>query len=301
MTLRIAGAGLAGLLAAHAWPQAPVFDPAPGPRAAHRAVLRFRSDAVAQLTGIEFRPVTVRKGIWFKEGFVAPSIQMANLYSRKVLRALESDRSIWNLDSAQRFIAPETLYEQLVEAVGARVQWGNACIYGDRTAPVISTAPLPAVLKGLKLHQEVQFTHKAIEVARYRVPRCDVYQSIYFPDPDTSIYRASITGDLLIVEAMQHTHAPLVEAMMHEVQQAFGIGWDIERIDRGEQRFGKIVPLDDALRKRLLFQLTQEFGVFSLGRFATWRNVLLDDVVQDIAVVRRLLRSSEYERRLHHS
>jgi hypothetical protein len=27
-----------------------------------------------------------------------------------------------------------------------------------------------------------------------------------------------------------------------------------------------------------------------IGRFATWRNILLDDVVDDIAVIKRLMR-----------
>jgi hypothetical protein len=50
-------------------------------------------------------------------------------------------------------------------------------------------------------------------------------------------------------------------------------------------------PIDDALRKQLLFRLTHEHNVFSLGRFATWRNILLDDVVDDIVQVKRLLKS----------
>jgi hypothetical protein len=41
-----------------------------------------------------------------------------------------------------------------------------------------------------------------------------------------------------------------------------------------------------------LFRLTHEHNVFSLGRFATWRNILLDDVVDDIVQVKRLLKSS---------
>ena len=57
----IVGAGLTGLIAAHAWPQALVVEAVSGPTGSHHALLRFRSDAVARLTGVEFRRVTVRK------------------------------------------------------------------------------------------------------------------------------------------------------------------------------------------------------------------------------------------------
>ena len=298
MTLRIAGAGLAGLLCAHAWPQATVFDPAPGPRAAHRAVLRFRTEGVASLTGIEFRPVQVRKGLWYDGAFTTPDVRLANFYSSKVLGGqVASDRSVWKLDPVQRFIAPETFYEQLVEAVGARIRWGEACNYhGPDAAIVVSTAPMPSLLKLLGIgleHPEQLFLRQPIKVVRLRVKRCDVFQTVYFPDPEVPVYRASITSDLLIVEGVRE----IEQTDIAQVCEAFGIG-DVELIDSGEQRFGKIVPLPDGLRRATLHRLTTEYGIFSIGRFATWRNVLLDDVVQDIAAVRRLMRAGQYERRM---
>lgn len=305
MTPAIAGAGLAGLLAAHAWPQATVFESEPAPRAHHRALLRFRSNAVAQLVGVEFREVTVRKGIWCGGEYVAPSIEHANNYSRKCLGRIEGDRSIWNLDPVQRWIAPENLYEQLVDAVDRRIRWGEPCGF-DEPQPIVSTAPLPVVLKVLGLQSdEYQFHRAPIHVARYRVPKCNVYQTVYFPAPQTSVYRASITGDLLIVESTVLLSPEFVDPdrrllEINDVMEAFAI-YDVEPLDEGEQRYGKIVPLPDAQRRALLHKLTSEHHVYSLGRFATWRNVLLDDVVNDIAVIRRLLRASEYEHRLHFS
>jgi hypothetical protein len=148
MTPRIAGAGLAGLLAAHAWPQAEVFEPQSEPRANHKALLRFRSQAVAHLVGIEFREVVVRKGIW--EGhYVAPSIESANHYSAKILGGrIEGDRSIWNLEPVTRYIAPETLYEQLVESVGARIHWGEAV---ELRRPARTVGPLSSALRPCRL------------------------------------------------------------------------------------------------------------------------------------------------------
>lgn len=301
--LNIAGAGLAGLLAAHAWPTAAVWEPMSEPRSHHKALLRFRSQAVAQLVGIEFQSVTVRKGIWVGS-FVPPDPQLANWYSFKVLGSAESDRSIWNLEPVQRFIAPESLYEQLVDAVDRRILWNSPFDYtaGER---VISTAPLPVVLNALAEHLEVKdpspidFKRAAIRVDRYRVPRCAVYQSVYFPHPETPVYRASITGDLLIVESVAGRVPD--DRQLRQVFAAFGLMVDAQPIDTVEQKYGKIVPLPSDIRRALLHRLTEKHGVFSLGRFATWRNVLLDDVVSDIAVIRRLLLASKYDRSLHFS
>jgi len=297
MKPNIAGAGLAGLLAAHAWPQAEVFDPMPEPRAIHKALLRFRSKAVAQLIGIEFSEVTVRKAIWERGKFIAPSIRAANHYSAKILGRIEGDRSIWNLDPVTRYIAPESLYEQLVESVGKRIYWGMGVEFAHLEAPLISTAPLPVVLEALRIANDIEFKRAPIHVARYRVPKCAVYQTVYFPDPELQVYRASITGDLLIVESMSE---PDTLEWVH-VLEPFGI-YTLDKVEaKAEQRYGKIVPLPDSVRKPLLAHLTSQHRIFSLGRFATWRNILLDDVVDDIAVVRRLLRASEYEHRLHFS
>ena len=310
MQLKIVGAGLAGLLAAHAWPQARLFESSGEPKQEHKALLRFRSDAVARLTGVDFRPVTVRKGIWLGGKFVQPSIGTANLYAAKVTGALTGDRSIWNLAAAERFIAPETFYEELLENVGGRITWSHPFDFCSEEPPIVSTAPLGLVAEqmGILLPPELVFQRAAIDVSRYRVRGADVFQTIYFPDPETLVYRASITGSMLIVERMWvqsvqekllgHRLAASAEESQEDITMvaaAFGIN-SLDPIDRVHQKYGKIVPIEEAARKALLHTLTRGHGIFSLGRFATWRNVLLDDVVQDIAVVRRLMRASPYER-----
>ena len=304
--MKIVGAGLAGLLAAHAWPQAEVLEAAREPHAAHHALLRFRTDAVARLTGIDFHPVTVRKGIWFGGKFVQPSIGMANLYSRKVLGGLTADRSIWSLEPVQRWIAPETLYEQLVENVGARVQWGAPFDFlAPRDEPIVSTAPLPVIARTLGLSIPQPMHRAPIRVDRWRLNNAEVYQTIYFPSPETAVYRASITGSLLIVEQIvAGQEKKSWPDWLPEILEAFGISpidSELTAVDAVEQKYGKIVPLPDAERKALLHELTARHGIFSLGRFACWRNLLLDDVVQDIAVLRRLMRASAYDRQLHAS
>lgn len=289
----IVGAGLAGLIAAHAWPQARIVEVAPQPRPTHRALLRFRGQEVARLTGIDFRKVRVHKGIWSDGDFVAPNIRLANLYSQKVLRGgLRGDRSIWNIEPVDRYVAPDNLYEQLVDAVGRRIEWNTPATFKD--GPTVSTAPLPVAMATLGMYAEgLEFRRAAIEVRRWRLPRADAFQTVYFPDDTTALYRASITGNILIAEFVDTPNYAAEEEDndVSLLSKAFGIDlFEAEPLEAVRQQYGKIEPIPDAARKQLLFRLTHDHDVYSLGRFATWRNILLDDVVDDIAAIKRLHR-----------
>lgn len=289
-TPTIVGAGLAGLLAAHAWPTASVLESSGEPRGMHRALLRFRTDAVAKLTGIDFRRVRVRKGLWADNAFRSTDIRYANLYAQKVIGSLAGERSIWSLEPVDRFVAPDDFYEQLLASVGSRVRWSSPADFRceHTSVPVVSTAPLPLMLSACGIAAP-EFRRSPIHVERWRVAGADVFQTVYYPDPDLGLYRCSITGDTLIAESM----APLQEEDRRSISRSFGLRWaDCQSMGAVEQKYGKIAPIDDAVRKRLIFRLSHEHGVYPLGRFATWRNILLDDVVDDIQAIKRLLRSS---------
>jgi hypothetical protein len=290
----IVGAGLSGLLAAHAWPKASVFEANQAPVENHKAVLRFRGEQVSALTGIPFKKVTVRKGVWADGDFCKPTIQHANMYSRKVLSRLANDRSIWNLDPVERFIAPEDFYFQLIEAVGDRIHWGEKFVFGkEADSPVISTIPMPALFEHgqLIVSDKPSFGFSSIKVQRYRVPDCDLYQTIYFPDDVTNLYRASITGDLLIAESinMGYDCTDLLE-------EAFGLP-KITELTETKQKYGKISAIDEPTRRGII-RLLSEQGIYSLGRFATWRNILLDDLIHDIGRIKMMMDADSYSRRL---
>jgi hypothetical protein len=290
----IVGAGLAGLITAHAIPGHDIIEASPEPRQVHKAVLRFRSTAVSDLIGIPFRPVTVRKGIW-DNGWHQPNITAANRYSQKVLGGGIQDRSIWNLDSETRWIAPDNLYERLLDFLWNRIQWGKQANFMGPGETVINTAPLPVVLDFLGIKSGLEFKRAAITVRRYHIPDCDVFQTVYYPSPEHSMYRASITGSLLICEFAGEPRGDWAAAVL----ESFGIpGAILEELEEVTQDYGKISPVDDNLRRALLGKLTQKYDIFSVGRFATWRNILLDDVVHDIAVVKSLMNATEYERQL---
>lgn len=300
----IIGAGLAGLIAAHAWPSAQIIESSPAYLPAHRALLRFRSKAVANLTGIDFRQVLVRKGIWSSGEFVQPSIRLANQYAQKCIGVLAAERSIWSLEPVERFIAPNDFHERLLGATRERIVFGVDAFSAGLKPPFVSTAPLPVVAEkcGLLLPAST-FLKAPIRVRRYDLgANCDLYQTIYFPDSTLNVYRASITGRTLIVESVDlpaSASGGWRPDGNDEVFDAFGItGANWTGLGEVNQQYGKIAHMDDDdSRRALLFQLTYDFGIYSLGRFATWRNILLDDVVQDISVVKRLMKSGGYELR----
>lgn len=297
----IAGAGLAGLIAAYVMPDHAVMERCEKddlPR--HSALLRFRSRAIADLTGIDFKQVTVHKGIWLDDEWQQPTITNANMYAQKVSGRLV-DRSIWDLAPAERWIAPEDFHDRLIAGLGTRIHWGEAVDFARSSRPVISTVPMPAVLKALGIESDEKFDFAPIYVKRYRVVGANCHQTIYFPSAAYSLYRASIVGDLLICEFTGDPDESL--GWVDDVVTAFAIGEErVAPLDNAPvvQPFGKIVPLPDQARKALVLRLTQEHGIFFLGRYALWRNILLDDVVKDATIIKRLITASAYERRIYY-
>lgn len=293
----IVGAGLSGLMAACLIPEAEVMEASEEKtQGSHRALLRFRSPDVGHALGIPFKKVTVNKGIFFDDEFQQPSIQLANLYSKKVMQRV-ADRSIWKTETVERYIAPDDLYERMLARVRNRVRFDARLVDASppRFGPIISTMPMPAMAKIVKAENVPDFSYSAIAVERFRVKDCDVYQTVYFPGAETTVYRASITGNMLIVEHVAPHGIIAGPERMREVLLAFGLyPREVEPLEASTQRFGKIAPVDDVWRRAFIRDLSVQHGIYSLGRFATWRNVLLDDVLQDIRVIQRLVEGDSY-------
>lgn len=313
----IAGAGLTGLIAAHAFRGSQVHEAATEEdvsRNEHAALLRFRSDAVSKITGIPFREVTVQKSVWdFYSGrHVQLDLALANAYARKVLAATGgkiSGRSIWNMESVKRFIAPPDFIASMRDNVRSQIHYQTPLDlrwrWGNKDCPTISTIPMPTllwlaaersswdVLPEFKFEKD-EFKCAAIHVERHRLEGVDLHQTIYVPCDMTDTYRVSITGDVLIIESVGESRMSVEQCI-----EAFGLlGVSHEFVDAKEQRYGKIVDVPASRRRQLLRRLTEHGNVYSLGRFATWRNVLLDDVAKDIEVIRRMISADAYGREL---
>lgn len=291
----IIGAGLSGAIAGALDRRATLLEAAPQPPTAnHRAVLRFRSDKIGQALNIPFRRVRVLKAIEYAGDLhreVTP--RFANLYARKVTGTIQQ-RSIGSLDPVERFIAPEDFHSQLLDLCAGRVAYDQPltkATFQHLPPRFISTIPLNTLCSILDI-EPPPLSRAPIHVTRFDVADCDAFQTLYHPGTETPIYRSTLTAGLLIVEAV----APPPQGDLQRVLFGFGLSAaQLQFRDAGEQRYGKITPLPDATRKALLHRITQEFGIFSLGRFATWRNILLDDVYDDFFKVRAMMALDSYD------
>ena len=294
----ILGAGITGCLAGMMLPEAIILEASPEFHQNHHALLRFRSDELSRVTAIPFKRVKVYKSIWYQgHHLLQADPQLANWYSRKCTGEYLS-RSIWDTEPSVRWIAPSDFHEQLATRCGHRIKYG---VFVDCLPPqstIISTLPMPVLagILGDDLETAVQFKHTPIQVERCLIRGADIHQTIYYPDPSMSVYRASIVGDRMIIEAAGTMS--INESDIIEVAASFGASMgDFYDRKAERQEYGKIVPIDNAIRKQFIFRASLDHRVFSLGRYATWKDVLLDEVYGDLSKVREMMDQSDYDLR----
>lgn len=318
MALLIYGAGMAGLLAAQMLRRhrPTVFEAQPALPDNHGALLRFRTDAVPRAVGIPFRQVRVLKAIYNEYGMVDfCSLRDANMYAQKVTGGSIATRSILDLSPVDRYIAPPDFLEWL--AYDREIQYNmemsaDSSIYGQHEVPIISTIPMPKLMEFVGWPDVPKFRWLPVWSVRVTLPpNVDVYQTVYFPEEKYQFYRASITGRELIIEYASDPGPELASSKLADIGtvcRVFGLGTStLPRLDgttvkTKRQEYGKLLPLsaeDDKLRRAFILAMSDQHNIYSIGRFATWRQILLDDVVHDVQVVERFITErSAYARRL---
>lgn len=294
-------AGLTGCLAGVIIPNSDVLDLNSGP-VLHKAVLRFRSDEISKATGIPFEKIKVTKAVFDGEMFVPWNPCLANEYSMKVIDGLY-DRSIENLEPVTRWLAPDNFHEQLIDILGEKITW-DVTMYPNPTftsVPVISTLDMPANMRLVgaadTINLDTHFNSIYVTTIYITVPS-GVHQTVYFPSPDTDIYRVTLEGSKMIIES----RAAIEEDDWKWIPGIFGLPHNSWTLDDSNinyrQRIGKIAPVRDDLRKEIIGLLTENHNLYSLGRTAIWKNILLDDCLQDIHQIQRMIHTPKYDRML---
>lgn len=294
----IVGAGMSGLIASHYFRhRAPsVLESQEALPNNHGALLRFRSDTVSKTTGIPFRKMRVRKSIVFDGQFADRCNPfLANMYSLKVTNEV-AGRSIWNMEEVDRYIAPTNFIGRAANHQTIVYSRIFSPTMKPSPMPIISTMPMPAMMKMVKWPRIPEFKYREIISiqATFMEPEVDVAQTIYYPSHDVPYYRASISGNTLIVEFIEDPSDDYLD-LIDNICKDFGIDRPVFATCPIVKRhkYGKIVPIDDDLRKDFMYHLTREYNIYSLGRFATWRQILLDDVVNDCAVIERMIQADD--------
>lgn len=296
----IAGAGLAGLTAAALLRDEckEVWEAKPSLPDNHAALLRFKSSIVGDSLNIPFKRVNIIKDVDSCGNDLKDALQ----YSRKtngsyLIRSIKKE-------TAERYIAPTDFIQRLQKKVMAPIQFEKKLeekIY--LPAHLISTIPMPALIKlyGMSKRFPIDFHYMSGQVISVEIKNCDVYSTLYFPNPGIAAYRVSITGSKMIIEVSGEDK--LIPE--HEIAlccSKLGIQLDdvsYETMSHKVQPFMKILPIDEDLRKRVILFMTEEFGIYSFGRFATWRpGLLLDDLVKDLRTIQRIaLTKNNYDQR----
>lgn len=301
MTITIFGAGLAGLIAARMLSDRHpvVMEKQSSLPNNHHAVLRFRSSSVGDATNVPFTKVSVTKHVLADAG--DNPIAAAASYSRKVTGLLHS-RSVIDVAPVERYVAPKDFISRL--AVTANIQLGTDFLEWSHNmvrphGPMISTIPVPAMMDMFKWKDVPHFKYRKGWVIKAKINPfldCRIHATVYSARLMDLWYRASITGDELMVEGAGDVPdgGEAMDVLFAEVAPQFGLrNADIAEWNLYQSKYQKIADLTSPEResvKRFVMHLSNEHQIYSLGRFATWRpKLLLDDLVNDIRVIARLI------------
>jgi hypothetical protein len=281
--IQIIGAGMAGLLAANILRRhkVAVLEKQPELPNNHHAVLRFKNPEIGNLLGIPFKKVNMIKTYMPSMNVVADSLT----YSKKVTGKYLSNRSIIEgTVQAERYIAPTNLIEQMAQnvLVSYGIDFKPLQNKADIPIKVISTIPMPVLMALLEYEHEIDFESRPGIVFTGRVLNCDAYVSVLFPGGEP-YSRATITGDQLMIEFPNMTELPETIDIAR-AYWALGLSDSVVLdSDFKKQGYFKISEIDEAERKAFMRWATVKHGIYSLGRYATWRpKLLLDDLVHDI-------------------
>lgn len=298
----VIGAGMGGLIAAAMLRKdcEKVLEAKDGLPDNHAAVLRFKSSIVGDTLNIPFKKVKALKAVHPWRNPVADAMA----YSKKTNNSY-SLRSITSANGElhERYIAPQGFPSKIASAVSAEILFGikvGATFMQSLNKPSISTLPMPMMMDILGW-EGAKPEFQSIEgwSVTATIPGCDMYCSLYVPDPELSIYRISISGNQLIAEASVGSRTNDRDALLAESLEVLGLrGVTISNAKIHHQRFMKILPIDETIRRSFIMWATEKHKVYSLGRFATWRpGLLLDDIVNDVRVIQKIQQTTNYDHR----
>jgi len=310
MTVRIIGAGMAGLLAGSMFRgQAQIYESAPSLPNNHHALLRFRSDGISNHLNIPFQAVDVVKIVRPFRNRVAEAIS----YSMKSsgVAALRSSMSAEGKVD-RRFIAPSDFIAQLELHQMNPIKYGVK-IEGrswfdeakEKGEPVVSTMPMPALMSLLEYDNRSCFGYRHGWVIQAKMKmESKACATIYYPETDSPVIRATLTNSLLQIELIEkyldQDQRWTIDQVMEFVTHDFGLEKVEYEAELKAQKYAKITPIPERERRKFMMWATDNFGVYSLGRFATWKpGLLLDDVFWDVIKIQQMINSGEnYDGRL---
>lgn len=303
----ILGSGISGLICANYFKGYTIFEKANSLTANHKALFRFKSDLLSKMLNLKpLRKVKVRKSIYCDGKFYnEPNIAFSILYSKKVSNFI-SDRSIWSSDgsSVDRYIPDYDLIGDLAALVN--IEYGknvssikNSRIFFEdggsvKYNTIISTIPLANLLQITDIVCEEKFCSKNIFVNTIYLKNCDIDHTIYIVCENDPIYRISFVKNKIIFESV----APIGMDSINKFLRVLHIDESFV-VDLGCDNFvhvhGKMFDINSSNIKSLLLFLTEKFNIYSAGRYAIWRNIMVEDLISDLLKLKELMYCNKHK------
>lgn len=275
----------------------------------HKAVLRFKDPKITRFFYTDLELIQVYKQILYKEQLYSNSnIIFNNLYSRKLYGCIGM-RSLNNLGLCERIvlkdkdkirIPAESLFynHKAIDIKPGKITF--ECGTSFNYDICISTIPLPKMLELCRIVSILgTYTRSApIYITRYKLNfPSTVHQTIYVPEFEYKTYRMTIERNDLIIEAHE---MQADETEINHLIKFFGISYHDLCPNPKEYKMenGKIECLDDLARKKYIMKLTQDFSIYSFGRYGIWKPIRSEDMMSDLEKLKYLISNETIRRGL---
>lgn len=291
----------------------------------HSAIMRIRNLDVAKYLGCPYKEIRVEKFIKY-DGKIYDKCtpKMNNLYSRKLYGSI-AERSVMSLGRQKRYLLDFKAIKDDNTHYGM-----SLTAMSEGTAAFILTSDLEGLITPIDL-LEARAEPEEYDICISTIPMfvmndickspfarnipfhgitiystclklsigSDVHQTLYYPDPDCEAYRATLQDNILIIESLE----PLLQWELESVVDDFGIDKDSTNIDKPlhfinphSQAYGKLHSMDDDVRKSMILWLTEQFNIYSFGRYAVWKSLRADHLIDDIEKIKHMIKVGEVSR-----
>lgn len=234
-----------------------------------------------------------------KEFRRAPTIKDMVDYSKKISHGKIMTTSLIFMDGkSQTGYLPidgraGTIIQNLYEEVKEKVRLGEKVLEIDihnkivlasseqfKYKNLISTMPLPILLKMIKHQVNFEFESTPVYIKAYTVPSSlssEVYQILYMTNPSDTPQRISLMNDMIFVESNQVLGETENANLIAKIWGLSGLQMVGERVIKP----GKFHPVEKVIRKNILGRLTAQHGIYCLGRYAVWDYKRIDHIAED--------------------
>ena len=289
-------------------------------------VFRSKTAEIPLVLGVPAHEVKVRKAVLVRDGSDFHLLEKAtigdvNEYSLKVANAItgRSINSVGDGDDIRyvfelpRKVDINSPLTKIVRKGLCKIGTGNfAGAYLEQSFEydvIINTIPMPEICEICGIVSGMDFEYKPIKVFRKVLGvkmNASVQQTLYYPSSDSGVYRATLQSNKdgfaeIIVEVILDGYDDNFHEVYPIIVKAFGLDCfyrSYTELENCELKYGKIFGGKGNIgRKRVMLRLTNDYNIYSLGRYACWNeSTKTEDLLSDLRKIESMMRMGDDER-----